>query len=776
MANYDTLNPEQKKAVKHVDGPLLILAGAGSGKTRVITHRISYLIEEKDVAPWNILAITFTNKAAKEMKERVEVLLEDTAMDTWVGTFHRLCLYILRSNVQYIGYEKNFTIYDTDDQKTLMKEVLKYLNLDPKKYKEKTFLNEISRAKDELITPEQMLTISKGGKDYSKELYAKAYIEYQKRLHDNNAFDFDDLIMKTVELFKHNPEVLERYQKRFKYIMVDEYQDTNTAQFELIKLLARESHNLCVVGDDDQSIYKFRGANIYNILNFEKDFPEAKVIRLEQNYRSTGNILSAANEVIVHNEGRKSKKLWTDAKDGSPVFYNRYENGFEEAQGIADAIEDEIKNEGRSYNDFAILYRTNSQSRMIEEKLVTKGIPYKIVGGINFYQRKEIKDILAYLHTINHGNDDISVKRILNVPKRGIGAASADKIQNYASENGLRFYEALKEAENIPGLGKTSRKISTFVEQIENVKELLSEPEYSLTDLYDNVIRIFEYADYIREESEDEIKAQERLDNMEELRNRIVTFEKEAEEIATLDDFLSDVSLVADIDSLDESASQVCLMTLHAAKGLEFPCVFICGMENGIFPSYLSQDNPDEIEEERRLCYVGITRAKEHLYLSCAKSRMLHGETRLNSPSMFIREIPRYLLKSTVSADFLARKNTVQTTQNNPFKSAENMKTSGTTGGIKSLENNPFISKGFPGFSSSPKKMSMTNGFPEKKDAPKPFAPLSYKTGDSVEHQKFGKGTVLSIEKGARDNIVTVDFETAGQKKMQAGFANLKKL
>lgn len=769
MANYDTLNPEQKKAVEHVDGPLLLLAGAGSGKTRVITHRISYLIEEIGVSPWNILAITFTNKAAKEMKERVEALLDDTAMDTWVGTFHRLCLYILRSNIESIGFEKNFTIYDTDDQKTLMKEIIKYFNLDPKKYKEKTILNEISRAKDELISPEKMLANVSNGKDYVKKVYAKAYMEYQKRLHANNAFDFDDLIMKTVELFRQNPEILEKYQKRFKYIMVDEYQDTNTAQFELIKLLAKKSHNLCVVGDDDQSIYKFRGANIYNILNFEKDFPEAKVIRLEQNYRSTGNILSAANEVIVHNEGRKSKKLWTKAKDGSPVFYTRYETGFEEAQGICEIIEKEIKDEGRSYNDFAILYRTNSQSRLIEEKLVTMGIPYKIVGGINFYQRKEIKDILAYLRTINRGSDSVSVKRILNVPKRGIGAVTVDKVQIYADENGLTFYEALKEAKNIPGIGKVSDRIKTFTDNVESIKARLSDPEYSLADLYDNIINIFEYADYIRDESEDEIKAQERIDNMEELRNRMIAFERDAEEIATLDEFLSDVALVADIDSLDESASQVCLMTLHAAKGLEFPCVFICGMEGGIFPSYLSMESPDEIEEERRLCYVGITRAKEHLYLSCARSRMMHGETRLNRPSMFIEEIPRYLLKSTISKNFSTGSRNF-TAKDNFSKSGTGQKSTGAAGGIKSLENNPYIKKGFnlfSGISSEPIN---------RQDAPKPFASLSYKKGDTVEHQKFGKGIVLSIEKGARDNIVTVEFENAGQKKMQAGFANLKKL
>lgn len=750
MAEYNMLNPEQKKAVEHVDGPLLILAGAGSGKTRVITHRISYLIEEMDVAPWHILAITFTNKAAREMKERVEALLNETAADTWIGTFHRLCLYILRSNAEYIGYQKNFIIYDSDDQKALMREIIKYFDLDPKKYKEKTFLNEISRAKDELIPPEKMLSGSLN--DYNKQLYAKAYMEYQKRLHANNAFDFDDLIMKTVELFRHNPEVLERYQKRFKYIMVDEYQDTNTAQFELIRLLAEKSHNLCVVGDDDQSIYKFRGANIYNILNFEKDFPETEVIRLEQNYRSTGNILTAANEVILNNEGRKSKRLWTTAEDGEPVFFTKYETGFEEAQGIAGIIEDEIRKNNRSFNDFAILYRTNSQSRMLEEKLVARGISYKIVGGINFYQRKEIKDILAYLRTINHGSDDLSVKRILNVPKRGIGAVSADKIQNYADREGISFYDALLGAKYITGLGKAADKIAPFTDNIEAVKRLLSEPGYSLTEIYDYIINTFGYNDYIREEAEDELKAQERLDNMEELRNRIVTFENEAEEQATLEDFLSDVSLVADIDSLDETASQVCLMTLHAAKGLEFPCVFICGMESGIFPSYLSQDSPEEIEEERRLCYVGITRAKENLYLSCARSRMVHGETRFSKPSMFIGEIPRYLIKSTVSPSFSTGERTFTAKR---ADTGAPKKTPAFSGGLKSLENNPFISKGF---------------------APKPFAPLSYKEGDLVEHHKFGKGRVLSIEKGARDNVVTVEFDTGGQKKMQAGFANLKKL
>ena len=632
MSIYDTLNPEQQKAVLHDEGPLLILAGAGSGKTRVLTHRIAYLIDERGVNPWNILAITFTNKAAREMRERVDNLVGYGSENIWVSTFHSTCVRILRRFIESLGYDRNFTIYDAEDQKTLIREVCKYLNIDTKDTKERSFLSAISSAKDELIGPEEYMARAAG--DYGRERYARVYQEYQKRLKANNALDFDDLIFKTVELFSTNPETLLYYQKRFRYIMVDEYQDTNTAQFRLISLLAdardedgRPVHNLCVVGDDDQSIYRFRGANIYNILNFEKEYPDTEVIRLEQNYRSTQSILDAANEVIRNNLGRKEKSLWTKNAKGAPVRLIQYETDYEEALGIVSEIEEEVREGKASYHDFALLYRTNAQSRVLEEKMIVKGIPYKVIGSINFYQRREIKDLLSYLKTIDNGLDNLSVKRIINVPRRGIGLTTLDRIDSYADRHGISFYQALLRARDIPGIGRSVQKVESFAALIESLKSRLSSPGYSLKDLVDEILTSTGYLEDLKaEEGED---AADRIGNINELINKISDYEESCEEEPTLSGFLEEVALVADIDNLEEDSDYVVLMTLHSAKGLEFPYVYLCGMEEGIFPSYLSisaQDPETEIEEERRLCYVGITRAMKRLTLTAARQRMLRGE------------------------------------------------------------------------------------------------------------------------------------------------------
>lgn len=755
MNKYDTLNPEQKKAVEHNKGPLLILAGAGSGKTRVLTHRIAYLMEYHNVKPWNILAITFTNKAAKEMRERVDNLVDVGSKSIWVSTFHSTCYRILRQWIERLGYDKNFSIYDSDDQKSLMREICKYLNIDTKTTKERSLLSMISSAKDELITPEEFALQSVG--DFRKEKNAQVYTEYQKRLKNNNALDFDDLIMKTVELLQLDKEVLHYYQKLFRYIMVDEYQDTNHAQFKLIRLLADgisedgvKEHNLCVVGDDDQSIYKFRGANIYNILNFEKEYPMAKVIKLEQNYRSTKNILNTANKVIRNNSGRKEKALWTDNADGEPVTFTRFDHDYEEADNIVKHISEMIRKEEASYNDFAILYRTNAQSRIFEEKFLLRNIPYRIIGSINFYARKEIKDLLAYLRTINNGFDDISVKRIINVPKRGIGLSSIDKVSTFAIRNNMSFYEALKNADYIPSLGRIASKINSFVSFIEVLKSNLSNPEYSLMDLFDEILESTGYEKSL--EDSDPEKAQDRLDNIGELKSKIATYIDSATEAPTLSEFLEEVALVADIDSLDEDNNAVVLMTLHSSKGLEFPYVYICGMEEGIFPSYMSihADDPEsEIEEERRLCYVGITRAMKRLSLSAASLRMLRGEMQYNSPSRFINEIPSSFLSTN---NLLDSKNLMNTTFEKQNKEAtfQNILKNG-------LSRKPYAMK--------PRNFGGSN-----------LDSLSYDIGDKVEHIKFGIGTVTNINAAGRDYEVTVDFPNSGVKKMLASFAKMEKI
>ena len=597
MSIYDSLNEEQKKGVFTTEGPVLLLAGAGSGKTRVLTHRAVYLIEELGVNPYHILAITFTNKAAGEMRERIDDMVGYGSENIWVSTFHSTCVRILRRFIDHIGFGTNFTIYDTEDQKTIMKDICKRLEIDTKMYKEKGLLAAISSAKDELISPEAYALRAQG--DFRKMKEAAVYREYQQVLRKNNALDFDDLIVKTVELFQSDMEVLDYYQERFRYIMVDEYQDTNTAQFQLIKLLAGKYKNLCVVGDDDQSIYKFRGANIYNILNFEKEFPNAVTIKLEQNYRSTQNILNAANGVIANNVGRKAKRLWTENEEGEKIAFHQFETGFDEADYVAKDIRSKVREGMYHYGDCAVLYRTNAQSRLFEERFITASIPYKIVGGVNFYSRREIKDLLAYLKTIDNAMDDLAVRRIINVPKRGIGATTLSRVQDYADENGLTFYNALKMAEEIGTIGRASAKIRPFVMLIQSMRSKL--PYISVSELLQEII---EETGYVRElEAENTEEAQQRMENIDELISKAVTYE-ESEEEPTLSGFLEEVALVADIDSVDETQDYVVLMTLHSAKGLEFPQVYLAGMEDGLFPGFGAScaENPTaEIEEERRL-------------------------------------------------------------------------------------------------------------------------------------------------------------------------------
>lgn len=748
MSIYDKLNEQQKEGVFTTEGAVLILAGAGSGKTGVLTHRIAHLIDDLGVNSYNILAITFTNKAAKEMKERVDRLVGMGADSAWIMTFHAACVRILRRYICRIGYDNNFTIYDTDDQKSVIKDILKRKNLDPKQYKDRIILSVISNAKDNLISPDDMYQSSGG--NYNTMKTAEIYREYQEQLKKNNAVDFDDIIGLTVKLFNEDKEVLRYYQERFRYIMVDEYQDTNRAQFNLIRLLAGGHGNLCVVGDDDQSIYKFRGADINNILDFEKYFNDAKIIKLEQNYRSTQKILDVANEVIKNNAGRKDKRLWTSVKDGTKVIFNVYENGYEEARGIAEDIAHRHLHDRKDYSDFAILYRTNAQSRSLEEKLIEKNIPYRIYGGINFYARREIKDILAYLKTIDNARDDLAVKRILNVPKRGIGAASVAKVDDYAYENDITFYVALRQAKEVPGLQRAVSKVEGFVTQIEVLK---SKSQYiGVGKLIEEIIETVGYSDYIDAESESDEQATERRQNIDELISKAVQYEETVDE-PSLSGFLEEVALVADIDNLDENNDMVSLMTIHSAKGLEFPIVYLAGMEDGLFPSYMSISTGDEsdIEEERRLCYVGITRAKETLIMSAARMRTVRGETQMNRTSRFVREIPKELLAE--SAQMLKK----------------NSEYSAITG--KDHMELPVRKRGQVAFNSYQREAISNTVFDKKTDS----AP-DYVVGDRVRHIKFGEGTVADMINGGRDYEVTVDFDTAGRKKMFAGFAKLVKI
>ncbi|MEY8431899.1 DNA helicase PcrA [Lachnospiraceae bacterium 48-42] len=747
MSIYDTLNDKQQEAVYNTEGPLLILAGAGSGKTRVLTHRVAYLIEEKGVNPWNILAITFTNKAAREMRERVDQLVEYGAESIWVSTFHSLCVRILRRHIGLLGYDTNFTIYDSDDQKTLMKEICRLLNIDTKIYKERMLLSAVSHAKDELITPEELML--EAGGDYGSRKVAEVYAEYEKQLRANNALDFDDLLVKTVQLFQTQADVLEHYQERFRYIMVDEYQDTNFVQFELIRLLSSRYRNLCVVGDDDQSIYKFRGADIKNILNFEKVFEDASVVKLEQNYRSTSNILNAANAVIKNNKGRKEKALWTENGDGEQIGLRQFDTAYDEAEYIADDIKERVNQGDGEYHDHAILYRTNAQSRIFEEKFVTANIPYKIIGGINFYARREIKDLLSYLKTVDNGRDDLAVRRIVNVPRRGIGLTSINRVQEYAAEHEIGFYGALRAADLIPNIGRGVQKLESFVALIEHFRT--DAKDLSVSDLMKEIIEETGYIDSLEADDAEDAKA--RIENIDELLSKIAAYEEacaDSDIPVTLSGFLEEVALVADIDSLDESSDYVMLMTLHSAKGLEFPRVYLAGMEDGIFPSYLTitSDDPEGVEEERRLCYVGITRAKEELMLTYARRRVIRGETQYNKMSRFLKEIPQELVST-----------------GNAFEKKE-------------MDDLPVAAK-LAAYQQA-KQAFHSKAFAALKPAQQFGKPAGegpgYVEGDRVRHMKFGEGTVAGIVSGGRDYEVTVDFDSAGRKKMFAMFAKLQKI
>ena len=767
------LNDIQQQACEYVDGPLLILAGAGSGKTRVITHRVAYLMNHEGVNPLNILAITFTNKAAKEMRERVDVIAPDGADRVWVSTFHSLCVRILRRYADKIGYGKNFDIYDSDDQKSTVKSILKDFQIDPKRYPEKMFLSEISKAKEKYQSPDEFA--KKSVADYAATKVAEIYTEYQGRLRKNNAMDFDDLIYKTVELFEHNPDVLDTYQNRFRYIMVDEYQDTNHIQFLLVKMLARKYRNLCVVGDDDQSIYKFRGANITNILNFEKEYSDAKVIKLEQNYRSCGNILAAANAVIQHNEGRKDKALWTDKEAGEKISFEQCDTEYAEGDLVASRIKTLVR-QGVDYRDIAILYRTNAQSRVLGEKMVYANIPYRVYGGTNFYARKEIKDVLAYLKVINNATDNLYFRRVVNVPKRGIGEASLSKVESFADAYGLSMMDAAARADEIPGMAaKTSGKIKKFAELIQSFRDMLQDGE-SLDLVYDKILEDTGYeSELIAERTEESMT---RLENIDELRNKVVEF-AETNEDAGLSEFLEEIALVSDLDSMSEDDSQVKLMTLHSAKGLEFPYVFICGMEDRVFPSgmALNSDDPDALEEERRLCYVGITRAMKKLYLSAARERMIHGNRTCSDVSRFIREIPPLLFEHEADMRNIAKRMEYESIgrYNRDGSYADNYdggtKLRSTSSGREYGQKNPYSSY----------SRQKTYGQPTSKPSfGKQFVVDSsgkpdYEVGDRVRHIKFGVGTVEGLEKGEKDYEVTVNFDRCGIRKMYASFAKLKK-
>ena len=786
MSIYDTLNPMQKEAVLHTEGPLLILAGAGSGKTRVLTHRIAYLIEEKEVNPWNILAITFTNKAAGEMRERVDSLVGFGAENIWVSTFHSTCVRILRRYIEHLGYTTSFSIYDSDDQKTLMKQVFKTLDIDTKQYKERSVLGIISSVKDKLISPEEFLL--NAGQDFRQKKVGEIYREYQNQLKKNNALDFDDLIVKTVELFQNDSQILDYYQERFRYIMVDEYQDTNTAQFKLISLLASKYGNLCVVGDDDQSIYRFRGADIENILSFEQTFPGARVIKLEQNYRSTQNILDAANGVIRHNRGRKEKSLWTANGTGDEILFKQ----FDDARDEADYIARQIRDSEFSYQDQAVLYRTNAQSRLLEERCIFYNVPYRLVGGVNFYQRKEIKDILAYLKTVANGVDDLSVLRIINVPKRGIGATSRGRVTMFASEHSMSLYSALREARMVPGLGKAVEKIGRFISQMECFRAMAQSEEYSIQDLIEAILEETGYEEELK--AEGEIEAETRMENIQELINKAAAYEEDSQH-PSLDEFLEQVALVADIDNVDSSEDRVTLMTLHSAKGLEFPKVYLAGMEDGLFPGMMavSSDDPTDMEEERRLCYVGITRAKKELVITAARKRMTHGETRYCKPSRFVEEIPAELLKEERLEPVLGSARGADSFggASGRFGAGEeglpwNQPGSGTVSTF-GKGYNAYASKttGFgtanAGFKGGKAGLGSGQSFGTNPGFGKSFtvqkaASLDYKEGDRVHHDRFGDGTVKEIVDGARDYEVTVEFDTGGQRKMMACFAKLKKI
>lgn len=755
MIGYDELNPMQQMAVKQKDGAVLILAGAGSGKTGALTVRIADMLEH-GISPYNILAITFTNKAAKEMRERVDKLAGPSAEHVWISTFHSTCVRILRREIEKLDYSRDFSIYDSDDQEKVMKEVFKELNLSitDKTYTVKGAVSAISHLKEEMVSWE----------DYAKEVdkadmraykTSRVYELYQKRLRRNNALDFDDLIYKTVLLFRTNPDVLNVYQERFKYIMVDEYQDTNTSQYELVRLLAGKYGNLCVVGDDDQSIYGWRGANIRNILDFEKDFPNAVVIKLEQNYRSTKNILTAANEVIKHNSARKDKTLWTENDTGSIIHVFRADNDIEEAVFVTEIINKNAL-KGKKYKDFAVLYRTNAQSRAIEDRFVRKGIPYRLFGGVRFYERKEIKDILAYLKLIDNSADAVAIKRIINVPKRGIGDKTVETAENAAAKNGTTLFEALGCAAEYPELKSRGKKLGEFYELICSFKQKAE--ELSVHELIEYVVNATGYRDELEQDGSDD--AMMRIENIEEFASKAAEFEKENEN-ATLSAFLEDVALVADIDSYSEDDDAVVLMTLHSAKGLEFPYVFMIGMEEGLFPSgrAINTGDPKELEEERRLCYVGITRAKKELFLTYARQRMQHGQFVYNAPSRFLGELPPELLDNPFKKVQTREIPSHEPPKASPYNFGARFAASRAGVAAGSMSARPVVPK--PYAAEMPKPTNVT---------------IDFTVGDKVRAPKYGIGEVKSIKNAGRDYEVEVAFTGKGTKKFMAGLSKLKKV
>lgn len=778
------LNPEQLEAVMQTQGPVLILAGAGSGKTRVITYRIAHMIDE-GISPYNILAITFTNKAAEEMRNRVDDLVGFGADSVWVATFHSTCARILRRYIDVLGYNTDFTIYDTDDSKKIVTEILKKNNFNPKDYPPKVMLSIIGSNKNEMILPDEYASFAK---EDLEQKAAVVYKQYQQALYDNNALDFDDLLLLTVELFKKNPDILENYRERFKYILVDEYQDTNTVQFAFVKLLADKYKNLCVVGDDDQSIYRFRGANIRNILDFEKNYPDAFVVKLEQNYRSTENILNAANAVIANNRGRKEKKLWSENGAGTKVHFRRFDSAREEAQFVVDDIYTKVRRRDALKKDCAILYRTNQQSRELEEAMLRENIPYKIIGGTNFYSRREIKDILAYLKTIANGSDDLNVERIINVPKRGIGETSLNKVKIYAANNDLSLFDALLHADRVPTLGKAAGKMTDFATGICVFREKIKEREFDdIPELIGSLIDTVKYNEYLKETEEEE-EAKDRIANVDELISKAAYFEQkyyeenpESEYGPSLQEFLNEVSLVADIDDLDSQADRVVMMTLHAAKGLEFSQVYIVGMEDGLFPgdrSVVSADSED-MEEERRLAYVGITRAKEDLTLTGAVSRMVRGQW-MNYPiSRFVREIPEELLDSserikplitnTIEGNSIQIPNRLYSSKDIKVKPKAILASKGTDPSKKPYNfiTNPGAlgSKGYvkPSISGLTKGSDLTSN-------------VKYEEGMKVSHIKFGNGVVKQIDNQGSNTYITIDFENYGTRVLDSRFAKLNVL
>lgn len=763
------LNDKQYEAVVNTEGPCLVIAGAGSGKTKVLTHKIAYLIGEKQVKPWNILAITFTNKAANEMKERIGNLVGDVAADIWMGTFHSICVRILRRFIDRIGFDSSFIIFDTSDQRTLVKACIKSIGLDDKMFTDRSVLSEISNAKNEMLEPDQYTVKANG--DFRKEKIALVYEMYQKRLKENNAIDFDDIINYTIKILMENPDILEYYSDKFHYVLVDEYQDTNKAQFTLVTMLASKNGNITVVGDNDQGIYSFRGADISNILNFERDFPGTKIIKLEQNYRCTGNILKAANAVIKNNEVTYKKELWTENEVGNlPAVYSA-KNEYDEGTYIAQQIEHLRREEYYKYSDFAILYRMNTQSRAIEEILRRESIPYKIIGGLKFYERKEIKDIISYLRLIQNPSDNLSLKRIINEPKRGIGKTSLDKIEELSINSGVPMYEIIKNAEQY-GLNRVFLNSREFVNAIEELRA--KKDDIKISDLIKETLKKSGYTQAL--ENENTIEAENRIENLDEFLTVAIEFEDESAD-NKLSDFLEGITLSSDIDNMEEAEETVTLMTLHSAKGLEFPVVFLVGMEEGIFPGYKSIGEPKELEEERRLCYVGITRAKEHLFLTCSKQRTIFGSTSCNQVSRFLREIPSDLLDGY--DDALGEK---QENNSNIFGDSKYSWTYGSkdNGNIKTYKIDKNESKVAAASSST-----NSNGFMfrtaesflnnlTKKSSGANVDLSQYKAGVRIYHKKFGEGVISNVEPEGDDLKVDIQFDKVGHKRLMAKFANLE--